>query len=106
MAENTSQAENLTVVSENKAAVTVAIVIGAYGLTGLPKFVFLVVQLLMSTTDCGFSYFERCARWIVTVAYTNPAWDPLIYAFRMKLFRDFIRNQLFRKCRSSEVADR
>ena len=33
MAENTSQVENLTVVSENKAAVTVAMVIGAYGLT-------------------------------------------------------------------------
>ena len=86
-------------VSNKKASITIAIVIGVFYLTALPIVAFSITEV-SSEKDMSCQegkQFEYWATWALFFAYSNSAINPWIYAARKREFREALKVLMFWK---------
>lgn len=89
-------AEAAEMLRNRKAAWTAAIVIGIFFITFFPNVVFSCIDL--ATKDyCGKARVYRHWLWGIFLAFSSAAWNPFVYAARIREFRHAFKRLLLFK---------
>jgi len=86
-------AEAAEMLRNRKAAWTAAIVIGIFFVTFFPNVVFSCIDV--ATKDyCGKAQVYRHWLWGIFLAFSSAAWNPFVYAARIREFRHAFKKLL------------
>lgn len=93
---NGAQEQQMRMLSENKAAKTLAIVVGGFIVSWMPFFVMYVLEAIVKPGTIT----KTLADTITWLGYVNSAINPIIYAYCSKQFRAAFYRITIGKCRS------